>query len=88
MKREVKMTEPHKLNRSVICLLYAACGLTQQIKTCERFPITDSVGQQRSHYQLRVVGALRLSTAVVSDSFLESDTTASEAVGSVVHDKI
>ena len=48
----------------------------------------DSVGQHRSHYQLRVAGALRLSTGVVSDSFFELDTTASEAVGSVVYDKI
>ena len=51
-------------------------------KARERLPITDSVGQHRSHYQLRVVGALRQSTGVVSDSFFESDTTASEAVGS------
>ena len=31
---------------------------------------------------------LRQSTGVVSDSFFESDRTASEAVGSVVYDKI
>ena len=50
--------------------------------------MTDSIGQNRSHYHLSVAGALRLSTGVVSDSFFESDTTASEAVGSVVYDKI
>ena len=43
--------------------------------------MTDSVGQHRSHYQLRVVGALRLSTVVVADSFFESVTTASVSVG-------
>ena len=44
--------------------------------------------QHRSDYQLRVAGALRLSTGVVPDSFFESDRTASEAVGSVVYDGI
>ena len=73
------MTDPHELNRPVMCLLYAVRGVTQQIKARERLPITDSVGQHRSHYQLRVVGALRLSTVVVSFSFFESDTTASGA---------
>ncbi len=73
------MTDPHELNRPVMCLLYAVRGVTQQIKARERLPITDSVGQHRSHYQLRVVGALRLATVVVSFSFFESDTTASGA---------
>ena len=53
--------------------------------------MTDSVGQQsqhRSDYQLSVAGALRQSTGVVSDSFFESDRTASEAVGSIVYDEI
>ena len=40
--------------------------------------MTDSVGQHRSDYQLSVAGALRQSTGVVSDSFFESDRTASE----------
>ena len=75
------MTETPKLNRLVICLLYAACG-------CEQLVMTDSVGQHRSDYQLSVAGALRQSTGVVSDSFFESDRTASEAVGSVVYDEI
>ena len=57
-------------------------------KAGERLPITDSVGQHRSDYQLSVAGALRHSTGVVSDSFFESDRTASEAVGSVVYDEI
>ena len=85
-KHEVKMTETHELNRPVICLRCA--WVMHPEKDRERLPITDSVGQHRSHYQLRVVGALRLSTGVVSDSFFESDTTASEAVGSVVYNKI
>ena len=76
------MTETHELNRLVICLLYAACGDREQLV------MTDSVGKHRSHYQLSVVGALRLSTGVVSDSFFESDRTASEAIGSVVYDGI
>ena len=50
--------------------------------------MTDSVGQHRSDYQLSVADALRQSTGVVSDSFFESDRTASEAVGSVVYDEI
>ena len=50
--------------------------------------MTDSVGQHRSHYQLSVAGAFRQSTGVVSDSFFESDRTASEAVESVVYDGI
>ena len=54
--------------------------------------MTDSVGHHRSDYQLSdrlsVAGALRQSTGVVSDSFFESDRTASEAVGSVVYDEI
>ena len=54
-------------------------------KARERLPITDSVGQHRSDYQLSVAGALRQSTGVVSDSFFESDRTASEAV---VYDEI
>ena len=48
-------------------------------KARERLPITDSVGQHRSDYQLSVTGALRQSTGVVSDSFFESDRTASGA---------
>ena len=48
--------------------------------------MTDSVGQHRSDYQLSVAGALRQLTGVVSDSFFESDRTASEAVGSIVYD--
>ena len=67
----------------MLCVAWRSKG-----KTRERLPITDSVGQHRSHYQLRIVGALRLSTAVVPDSFFESGTTVSEAIGSVVHDKI
>ena len=58
------MTETHELNRPVICLRYAARGVTQLV-------MTDSVGQLRSHYQLCVVGALRLSTVVVADLFFE-----------------
>ena len=54
-------------------------------KTANNF---DSVGQHRSDYQLSIAGALRQSTGVVSDSFFESDRTASEAVGSVVYDEI
>ena len=27
------MTEPHELNKPVICLVYGACGVTQQIKS-------------------------------------------------------
>ena len=50
--------------------------------------MTDSVGQHRSDYQLSVAGELRQSTGVVSDSFFESDRTASEAIGSVVYDEI
>ena len=61
------MTETHELNRPVICLRYAARGVTHPVKARERLPITDSVGQHRSHYQLRVVDSLRLSTGVVSD---------------------
>ena len=38
-------------------------------KARERLPITDSVGQHRSDYQLSVAGVLRQSTGVVSDSF-------------------
>ena len=57
-------------------------------KDREQLVMTDSVGQHRSDYQLSVAGALRLSTGVVSDSFFESDRTASEAVGSVVYDEI
>ena len=60
-------------------------GVTHRVKSPRTACVTDSVGQHRSHYQLRVAGTLRLSTVVVSDSFLESGTTASE---SVVHDKI
>ena len=51
----------------------------------EQLVMTDSVGQHRSDYQLSVADALRQSTGVVSDSFFESDRTASEAVGSVVY---
>ena len=72
------MTETHELN--------AARGAAHPVKSPRM--ASDSVGQHRSHYQLRVVGALRLSTGVVSDSFFESDTTASEAVGSIVYNKI
>ena len=75
------MTETPKLNRLVNFLLYAACGLMLLV-------MTDSVGQHRSDYQLSVAGALRQSTGIVSDSFFESDRTASEAVGSVVYDEI
>ena len=88
------MTETHELNRPVICLRYAARGVgirgvAHSVKQArERLPITDSVGQHRSDYQLSVAGALRQSTGVVSDSFFESDRTASEAVGSVVYDEI
>ena len=57
-------------------------------KDREQLVMTDSVGQHRSDYQLSVAGALRQSTGVVSDSFFESDRTASEAVGSVVYDEI
>ena len=74
------MTEMHKLNRPVICLLYAARGVMRWVKSPERLAMTDSVGQHRSHYQLRVVGALRLSTALIDDSFFESGTTALEAL--------
>ena len=63
------MTESQELNKRVICLPYAAHGLTHPVKTRERLPITDSVGQHVSHYQLRVAGALRLSIGVVSISF-------------------
>ena len=62
--------------------LRCAWGDAPSKKPANGFRFTDSVGQHRSHYQLRVLGALRLSTGVVSDSFFESDTTASEAVGS------
>ena len=79
------MTETHELNRLVICLLYAACGLMRRVKR-PRTACAD--GQHRSDYQLSVAGALRQSTGVVSDSFFESDRTASEAVGSVVYDEI
>ena len=82
------MTETYELNWPVICLRYAARGVAHPVKARERLPITDSVGQHRSHYQLRVAGALRQSTGVVSDSFFESEATASEAVGSVVYNKI
>ena len=73
-KHEVKMTETHELNRPVICLRYAARGVgirgvAPPSKASERLPITDSVGQHRSDYQLSVAGALRQSTGVVSDSF-------------------
>ena len=75
------MTETPKLSRLVICLLYAACGLMRRVKRPrEQLVMTDSVGQHRSDYQLSVAGALRQSTGVVSDSFFESDRTASEAV--------
>ena len=73
-------------DRPVICWPYAARGMTQQIESLRT--ASDYVGQHRSHYQLRVVGAIRLSTGVVSNSFFESDTTASEDVGSVVYNKI
>ena len=89
------MTETHELNRPVICLRYAARGVGIRYswggapsKARERLPITDSVGQHRSDYQLSVAGALRQSTGVLSDSFFESDRTASEAVESVVYDEI
>ena len=81
------MTETPKLNRLVICLLYAACGLMRREKR-PRTACNDSVGQHRSDYQLSVAGAVRQSTGVVSASFFESDRTASEAVGSVVYDEI
>ena len=68
--------------------LHCAWGDAPSKKARERLAITDSVGQHRSHYQLRIVGALRLSTGVATDSFFEMGTTASEAFGSVVHDKI
>ena len=83
------MTETYELNRPATCLRYAAHGVgIAPSKARERLPITDSVGQHRSDYQLSVAGALRQSTGVVSDSFFESDRTASEAVGSVVYDEI
>ena len=85
------MTETHELNRPVICLRCAWGGYSwggAPSKARERLPITDSVGQHRSDYQLSVAGALRQSTGVVYDSFFESDRTASEAVGSVVYDEI
>ena len=82
------MTETHELNRLVICLLYAACGVMRRVKS-PRTACNDRFRRQApSHYQLSVAGALRLSTGVVSDSFFESDRTASEAVGSVVYDGI
>ena len=62
--------------------------VTSRKKAREQLGLTDSVGQHRSDYQLCVAGALRQSTGVVSDSFFESDRTASEAVGSVVYDEI
>ena len=69
-KHEVKMTETHELSRPVICLLYATHGVRDAPgKACKRLVMTDFVGQHCSHYQLRVVGALRLSTAVVAESF-------------------
>ena len=79
------MTETHEFSSPVICLTLRHAW---RYVACERVPITDSVGQHRSHYQLRVVGALRLSTAVVPDSFFESGTMASEAPGSIVHNKM
>ena len=82
------MTETHDLNRPVICLRYAARGVTHPVKSPRTASDYRFRGQHRSHYQLRVVGALRLSTGVVSDSFFELDRTVSEAVGSVVYDKI
>ena len=54
--------------------------VTQRVKSPRTASITDSVGQHRSHYQLRVMGTLRVSTAVVADSFFESGTPASEAL--------
>ena len=81
------MTETHELNRPVIYLRYAARGVAHPIKSQRtasdyRFrrpaPLTLSTARR---------GALKLSTGVVSYSFFYSDTTASEAVGSVVYKK-
>ena len=66
------MTETHKLNRLVICLLYAACGLMRRVKR-PRTACAD---------RFRRAAPLRLSTerrGCVSDSFFESDRMASEA---------
>ena len=82
------MTETHELNRPVICLRYAARVVTHPVKS----PRTASEYRFRRPAPLTLStarrGALRLSTGVVSDSFFESDTTASEAVGGVVYNKI
>ena len=53
-------------------------------------PIRNAIRRETNQLdlQLSVAGALRQSTGVVSDSFFESDRTASEAVGSVVYDEI
>ena len=78
------MTETHELNRLVIYLLYAASGVTRRVKS----------PRMASDYRFHRPAPLTLSTArrgcaqtgVVSDSFFESGTTASEAFGSVVYD--
>ena len=81
------MTETHELNRLVICLLYPARGMTRRVK------ILRTAFDDRFHWQAPLTlcvcaGALRLSTGIASDSFFESDTTVSEAVGSVVYGRI
>ena len=69
-KHEVKMTETLDLNRPVICLRYATRVVTHPVKSPRTASDYRFRRPHRSHYQLRVVGALRLSTGVVSDSFL------------------
>ena len=52
-KHEVKMTETHELNRPVICLRYAARGVTHPVKS----------QRTASDYRFRRPAALKLSTA-------------------------
>ena len=83
-KHEVKMTETHELNRPVICLRYAARGVgirgvVHPVKPANgfRLPIPSASTAQTINWASRVRS--RQSTGVLSDSFFESDRTASGA---------
>ena len=82
------MTETPKLNRLVICLLYAACGLMRQVKR----PRTACNDRFRRAAPLRLSTERRGCAQTVNwrriRFIFESDRTASEAVGSVVYDEI
>ena len=85
------MPEMHELNRLVICLLYAAFGVMRRVKSTRRacdYRFRRPALLTLSTARRGCAQSLRLSSGIVSDSFFESDTTASEAVGSVVYDEI